>query len=40
MSYQTLLDAVIKGDIKTAKEETLRLLMPAKMPRTFLIRVS
>lgn len=24
MSYQTLLDAVIKGDIKTAKEETLK----------------
>ena len=26
MSYQTLLDAVIKGDIKTAKEETLKVV--------------
>jgi hypothetical protein len=40
MSYQTLLDAVIKGDIKTATEETLKAVDAGKMPKTFLTRVS
>ena len=36
MSYQTLIDAVIKGDIKTATEETLKAIDAGQNPQDIL----